>query len=77
MKPKDKQLTNEQLTNKLAFAKTLNDMTDGKYIMSDCEHYGMMSGCDTGCPVLLNGDCELQDADNAELYAEAMAEQDA
>jgi len=25
--------------------------------MTECEQYGMMSGCDENCPVLIRGDC--------------------
>lgn len=44
-------------------------------IATDCEAYGMVHGCTTGCPVLISGECELQEAENKELYAEAMEEQ--
>lgn len=39
-------------------------------IATDCERYGMGHGCDTDCPVLQRGDCELQKTDNKELYLE-------
>lgn len=36
-------------------------MTDlsGGFITSDvCHNYGIMSGCDEGCPALLDGECK-------------------
>ena len=43
-------------------------------VMNDCEKHGMMVGCTITCPVLIRGECELQDTDNKDLYAEAMLE---
>jgi len=44
--------------NKLNLSRTVNDI-DGGFITSDiCHNYGIMSGCDEGCPALLSGDCE-------------------
>ena len=40
----------------------------------DCYNYGIMSGCDIDCPVLRRDECELQDSDNKELYAEYLVE---
>ena len=28
--------------------------------LSECEKYGMMSGCNEYCPVFIEGNCELQ-----------------
>lgn len=55
---------------KLAFGHTLAEIDDGmpKGILTDCEAYGMVSGCDENCPVLIDGKCELQDTDNKDLY---------
>jgi hypothetical protein len=39
-------------------------------VMNDCEKFGMMYGCRIDCPVLQDGKCELQDAENKELYNE-------
>ena len=37
--------------------------------MSDgCMRYGMTWGCDTDCPVLNRGECELQENETKELY---------
>ena len=44
--------------------------------MSDCEHYGMSWGCDTECPVLRAGKCEIKDDINKELWLEVQAELD-
>lgn len=44
--------------------------------MNDCERYGMMAGCDTGCPVLQAGKCELKDDENKELYQEFLNSQE-
>lgn len=44
---------------KLAFSRTLTSL-EGGFITSDvCHNYGIMSGCDEGCPALLAGDCEV------------------
>ena len=62
---------------KLAFSRSMTDM-EGGFITSDvCHNYGIMSGCDEGCPALLNGDCrcpadaieccDLDDEDRLEL----------
>jgi len=40
-------------------------------VMTECEKYGMHSGCNINCPVLLASNCELQEYDNKELYTEA------
>jgi hypothetical protein len=64
---------------KLAFSQAMTDM-EGGFITSDvCHNYGIMSGCDEGCPALLSGDCkewkaalascDLSDEDRAELTA--------
>lgn len=44
----------------------------GVLMASGCEKYGMTYGCDTECPVLLSGKCELMYSDNKELYNEAI-----
>jgi len=47
---------------KLNFSRTMTDM-EGGFITSDvCHNYGIMSGCDEGCPALLSGDCQEIDA---------------
>jgi len=43
-------------------------------VMDDCYKYGLIGGCDVDCPVLRRGECELQDSDNKELYAEYLDE---
>lgn len=48
----------EPNTAKLAFSRYMTDLSDG-FITSDvCHNYGIMDGCDEGCPALLAGDCE-------------------
>lgn len=42
---------------KLAFARTLADTISPQ--LSDCEAYGMVSGCDKNCPVLVSGNCQI------------------
>lgn len=43
---------------KLNFSRTMTDHSGG-FITSDvCHNYGIMGGCDEGCPALLSGDCE-------------------
>lgn len=44
--------------------------------MNDCERYGMTWGCDTGCPVLRSGKCELKDDENKELWEQVKKEAD-
>jgi hypothetical protein len=52
--------------DKQTFANTLADTV---YLgMSQCERYGMTWGCDVDCPVLREGNCELKDSENKELY---------
>lgn len=47
--------------SKLRFIETLinldNNMPKG---LSECEKYGMISGCDEYCPVFMERKCELQ-----------------
>ena len=61
---------------KLAFGHTLAEVDNGmpNSILTDCEAYGMVSGCDENCPVLIAGKCELQDTDNKDLYFIVKAE---
>lgn len=61
--------------DKKDFADTITEQDLGvmaSSVMTDCEKYGMTWGCDEDCPVLLDGKCELQDADNKELYERAI-----
>lgn len=52
-----------------------NMLADTVFVgMTRCEKYGMTWGCDTGCPVLQDGNCELQDDENKELYEEYILE---
>jgi len=45
-------------TDKLNASRTLTDLHGG-FITSDvCHNYGIVSGCDEGCPSLLSGTCE-------------------
>ena len=42
---------------KLEFSREIT-FQSGSFITSDvCHNYGTMSGCDEGCPALLNGEC--------------------
>lgn len=59
----------------LNFARTIVEIdlgTSASSVMTDCEKYGMTYGCDEGCPVLIDGKCELQDSENKELYKRAV-----
>lgn len=57
---------------KLGFGHDLANIDSGMPKgLSDCFAYGMMSGCDENCPVLIDGKCELQDDENKELYERA------
>ena len=58
---------------RLSFAKVISTQSLGvtaSSIMTGCEHYGMLQGCDIECPILRNHRCELKDDDNKELYEE-------
>jgi hypothetical protein len=44
---------------KLALSRTLTDKEGGFITSSVCHNYGIVSGCDEGCPALLAGDCEV------------------
>jgi hypothetical protein len=42
---------------KLNVSRELADIS-GSFVTSDvCHNYGIMGGCDEGCPALLDGDC--------------------
>jgi len=58
------------MKKKLALGHILTEVDNGmpNSILTDCEAYGMVSGCDENCPVLIAGKCELQDTDNKDLY---------
>jgi len=43
---------------KLNFSRSMTDMEGGFITSSVCHNYGIMSGCDEGCPALLSGECE-------------------
>jgi len=61
----------KRVSEKLQFANTMAELDLGitaASVMTDCEKYGMVGGCDEDCPVLIRGECELQEADNKELY---------
>ena len=49
--------------DKLNFSRTIANH-DTEFITSDvCHNYGIMSGCDEGCPALLSGECRnIEDA---------------
>lgn len=63
------------MSHKLDFAVTLNSL-NGMPPMSDCYNYGMTYGCDTDCPVLQAGKCDLQEDENAELYKQFLKEKE-
>jgi len=57
-----------------AFARTITEVdvgAMGSSALGECGRYGMTYGCNEDCPVLLRGECELQDSENAELYKRA------
>lgn len=47
---------------KFCFSRSVADRTSP--LLTDCEAYGMMFGCDEDCPVLINGKCELYSSVN-------------
>jgi len=56
-----------------SFANTITAIDLGETassVMSSCEKYGMTWGCDTECPVLMAGNCELKDDENKNLWEE-------
>ena len=57
---------------KIGFARTLADTIS--LSMTECERYGMCYGCDTGCPVLNDGNCEFQETENKHLWEEIKGE---
>ncbi len=62
--------------SKESFAYTINELTKelSHASMTACENYGMTWGCDIDCPVLKDGECELQDSENKEIYREFLKE---
>lgn len=56
---------------KLGFGHTMSELSGEGVSVSDCHAYGSFDGCDEHCPVLIAGKCELQNDENAELYAKA------
>lgn len=60
---------------KLNFSRTITDQ-EGGFITSDvCHNYGIMGGCDAGCPSLLDGTCRysnFRDAVSARVSAEKL-----
>lgn len=61
--------------NKTAIANTIIDMHDGYKGGNECFKYGSVWGCDTGCPVLNAGKCELKDSECADLWEQVKTEQ--
>lgn len=48
---------------KLAFSRNMTNIEGGFITSDECHNYGIMSGCDEGCPALLSGDCpNIEDA---------------
>jgi len=43
---------------KLAFSRAISYQQGDTPTSDVCHNYGIMSGCDEGCPALLSGDCE-------------------
>lgn len=59
---------------KMNFSEALSVLSDdgmNRY-GNDCQRYGIISGCDSDCPVLRNHKCELRFEDNLDLYKEAL-----
>jgi len=44
---------------KIGFSREMTGHEGGFITSSVCHNYGIMSGCDEGCPALLAGDCEV------------------
>ena len=44
---------------RIAFSRMISDHQGITPTSSVCHNYGIMSGCDEGCPALLSGDCEI------------------
>mgnify|MGYP006921387271 CR=1 FL=1 len=58
--------------SKVEFANTLADTV---FVgMNACERYGMTWGCDTDCPVLRDGKCELKDNENKGIWEQIQNE---
>ena len=43
---------------KLALSRSMTDLEGGVITSDVCHNYGIVSGCDEGCPALLSGNCE-------------------
>jgi len=51
-------MTLEPRYGKLAFGRSMQESGSRGFITSDvCHNYGSLSGCDEGCPALLDGEC--------------------
>ena len=60
---------------KLGFGKALVEQDLGvtaSCVTDDCFKYGIVNGCDSGCPQLIRGECERQDDECKDLYQEAI-----
>jgi len=51
---------------KMDFSRTIQYLSGDCHNHGDCHTYGIVSGCDSGCPALWNGECEVID-ENIEL----------
>jgi hypothetical protein len=55
---------------KTEFANALQERSGLQKTNNQCFIYGITWGCDIDCPVLKEGNCELKDNENKELYEE-------
>jgi DNA-directed RNA polymerase subunit RPC12/RpoP len=52
---------------KMGFGRFLSETDGDKNNHGDCFNYGSVSGCDENCPVLLRGECEVQEQNEKQL----------
>lgn len=67
----------DETNAKMDFARTMvaKDLGEtASSVTDDCFKYGVTYGCDTGCPQLLRGECELMQGENKGLYKQAILE---
>lgn len=57
---------------KMDFANSLWELGDFPKIGNSCERFGITYGCQTYCPVLMKGQCKIED--NEELYRDCLYE---
>jgi len=47
------------MSNKISFTRTIGELQGDVNNHGDCFHYGSFGGCDSECPQLRRGECEV------------------